>query len=135
MINEIIDEMKAKMSARCGMNLTAEETREVLTALTSAAEVQASLRAVEFVPSDEIAVSEEPEAKSEVAEISEVAEPPKEELKGHLPQTFPGFDALAEAGINTYHQVRKQRDSEEGLIAVAGIGPATAAHIEEALKG
>jgi hypothetical protein len=56
------------------------------------------------------------------------------ELKGPLPEGFPGLVALNEAGIHTYHQVRKQRDGE-GLTAVEGIGDATAEKIEEALKG
>ncbi len=56
------------------------------------------------------------------------------ELKqGHLPDDFPGRAALAEADINTYAQTRKQRDSEEGLTGVPGIGKATATKIEERL--
>lgn len=57
-------------------------------------------------------------------------EPPKQ---GKLPEDFPGHAALAEAGINTFAQARKQRDSKDGLTGVAGIGEATAAKIEEAL--
>lgn len=52
-----------------------------------------------------------------------------EDLKGKLPEDFPGHAALAEAGINTYAQLRKAGDVTE----VAGIGPATAKKIAEAL--
>ena len=51
------------------------------------------------------------------------------ELKGKLPEDFPGHAALAEAGINTYGQLRKVSD----LTAIAGIGEATAAKILETL--
>ena len=54
--------------------------------------------------------------------------------KGKLPPDFPSHDLLHEAGINTYGQLIKQRDSEEGLEGIAGIGPATAKKIEEALN-
>lgn len=47
-----------------------------------------------------------------------------------LPDTFPGKQALAEAGITTYEQVRALDD----LTKIAGIGAATAAKIEEALE-
>lgn len=58
-------------------------------------------------------------------------EPPK----GKLPADFPSHDVLHEAGINTYGQLFKQRDSEEGLEGVPNIGPSTAAKIEERLGG
>ena len=58
-----------------------------------------------------------------------VAEVP-EDLKGKLPEDFPGHAALAEAGINTYAQLRKAGDVTE----VSGIGPATAKKITEALS-
>ena len=50
-------------------------------------------------------------------------------LKGKLPEDFPGKTELAEAGINTYAQLRKHGDVTD----VDGIGPATAAKIKEAL--
>lgn len=56
-------------------------------------------------------------------------------LEGRLPEGFPSRQALAGAGINTFSQLRKARDAEGGLTAVTGIGDASAAKIEEALKG
>lgn len=67
----------------------------------------------------------------EIPPVEEVAE--EDELKGTLPEGFPARAALIEAGLNTYHRVRKQRDSEEGLTGVPGIGEPTAAKIVEAL--
>jgi|SRR6185369_3265741 len=57
-----------------------------------------------------------------------------ESPKGKLPADFPSHDLLHDAGINTYGQLIKQRDSEEGLEGVDGIGPALAKKIEEALN-
>ena len=53
--------------------------------------------------------------------------------QGKLPDGFPGKDALEAAGITTFARLRKQRDGD-GLTAVVGIGPATAAEIELALE-
>ena len=50
--------------------------------------------------------------------------------QGKLPEDFPGHAALAEAGINTFGQLRKAGDVTE----IEGIGPATAKKIEEALE-
>lgn len=55
------------------------------------------------------------------------------DLKGKLPDDFPGKTALEAAGITTYAQARKQDNSAEGLAGVAGIGDATAAKIHDAL--
>ena len=59
------------------------------------------------------------------------AEPESEPPSGKLPDDFPGHAALADAGITTFAQARKQRDSSEGLKGVPGVGDATAAKIEE----
>lgn len=53
------------------------------------------------------------------------------DLNGPLPDDFPGRSALADAGINTYAQLRAAGDVTE----IAGIGAATDAKITEALKG
>lgn len=84
-----------------------------------------SHRLIEEKPKPETAP--EPAAKP-AAEPEAPAEP--EEQKGHLPEDFPGYAALAEAGINTYGQLRKIED----VTSVPGIGPATAEKIAEALK-
>jgi hypothetical protein len=52
-----------------------------------------------------------------------------EELKGKLPEDFPGYAALVDAGIHTYAQLRKAGDITE----VPGIRKATAAKIAEAI--
>ena len=54
-------------------------------------------------------------------------------LKGKLPDGFPGKAALEAADVTTYAQARKLRDGA-GLTSVPGVGDATAAQIEEALK-
>ena len=63
----------------------------------------------------------------------QITEPehPKSELKGKLPEDFPGHAALLEAGIHTYAQLRKAGE----LTEIPGIGEATAAKIAEALEG
>lgn len=55
-----------------------------------------------------------------------------EQLKGKLPDGFPGKAALVEAGYDTYAKTRKLHESGE-LTSVLGIGEATASSIEEAL--
>lgn len=52
------------------------------------------------------------------------------QLKGKLPEDFPGHSALEAAGITTYAKVRKQLES---LTEVDGIGDATAEKIREAM--
>lgn len=49
---------------------------------------------------------------------------------GALPDDFPGYDALKEAGIGTYETLRGVGD----IAAVKGIGKATEAKIREALR-
>lgn len=56
-----------------------------------------------------------------------------EPLKGKLPADFPGHDLLHDAEINTYPQLIRQCDSEEGLEGVPGIGPSMAAKIANRL--
>ena len=80
-----------------------------------------SYRAVE-----EEEVAETP-ANDENPEAVEEAPKP---LRGKLPEDFPGFKALEEAGITTYAQVRKAGD----LTEIKGIGDATAASIAAALE-
>ncbi len=48
---------------------------------------------------------------------------------GRLPADFPGHAALERNGIRTYAQLRKHGDPSD----LEGVGPATAAKIEEAL--
>mgnify|MGYP003577716263 CR=1 FL=1 len=65
--------------------------------------------------------------EAEEKPVGEIEVP--EELKGKLPEDFPGHAALSEAGINTFAQLRKAGDVTE----ISGIGPATAAKIAERL--
>lgn len=120
MLNDLIEEMKAKIAANCGMALTLEETKEVLAALTSPAVVVASAPGVE--------------AKKETLPEPVPEEEETAEKNGLLPDDFPGRTALAGAGINTFAQARKARDSEEGLTGIVGVGEVTAKAIEEALN-
>jgi hypothetical protein len=53
------------------------------------------------------------------------------QLRGKLPEDFPGHAALEAEGVTTYAQVRK-RIKEGTLKGIPGIGDATAAKIEEA---
>lgn len=53
--------------------------------------------------------------------------------KGRLPEDFPGYAALDEAGEATYAKVRK-RIEKGTLTEIPGIGEATAQKIEEAVK-
>ena len=121
-IDPLVEEMHAKVLARVPMTLTLEETQEVLDALG---------RPFVHPGVPELAKVQEGGAVEEVIE-EPVAE--SAELKGRLPDNFPGHAALSEAGIHTYHQLRKQQ-AGEGLTAVPGIGDVTAEHIEDALKG
>lgn len=141
---DLIEEMKAKITANCGMALTADETKEVLAALTSPETVQESALGVStvaasIVPSDAERAIMEAAHSVEFApmiaeETEEESEEPKPEQKGPLPDDFPGRAALAGAGINTFAQLHKARDSKEGLTGLTGVGEATATKIEEALK-
>ena len=54
--------------------------------------------------------------------------PPTGTRRGPLPDDFPGRAALAEAGVNTYGQLRRVSD----LTAIPGIGKATAEKITAA---
>jgi hypothetical protein len=54
-------------------------------------------------------------------------------LRGKLPEDFPGYAAFVAAGHTTYAKVRRLRDGGK-LTSVSGIGDATAAQVEEALK-
>lgn len=122
MLNDLIEEMRAKIAASCGMALTLEETKEVLAALalTSPDVVAASAPGVE--------------AKKETLPEPVPEEEEATEKKGSLPDDFPGRAALAGAGINTFAQARKARDSEEGLTGIIGVGDVTAEAIKEALN-
>ena len=53
------------------------------------------------------------------------------ELSGKLPEDFPGRVALAAADITTYAQLRKHTGE---LTDIAGIGPATAEKIKDAIS-
>lgn len=129
MNSELLAEMKAKRDERLPMTLDHEQLKEVLSALESPVIYPQSFGAVgesEVVLPDEAPKEEEEETESPV----DVA--PSGPKQGKLPEDFPGRALLADAGINTFAQARKQRDGE-GLTAVAGVGPATAQKIEEAL--
>lgn len=68
-----------------------------------------------------------PEVEPEKAEEPEIPD----DLKGKLPADLPGHAALAEAGINTYNQLRKALADD---VKIPGIGDATRAKIIEALN-
>ena len=53
-------------------------------------------------------------------------------LRGKLPEDFPGYKALVDAGLDTYAKVRKALDT---LTEVKGIGEATADKIREEFAG
>lgn len=53
----------------------------------------------------------------------------KPDLKGPLPDDFPGRAALADAGITSYGKLRRVDD----LTSIAGIGDVTAGEIKAAL--
>lgn len=79
---------------------------------------------------DETAIRKLPTDSAEDVERREAElESEGKELKGKLPEDFPGHSALAAAGITTYSQLRKAGDVTD----VVGIGPATAEKIAEAL--
>ena len=72
-----------------------------------------------------------PEASAEVKEeLKAEVDAEQPELKGKLPEDFPGYSSLEAAGVTTYAKVRKQFDSLEEIEV---IGPATAEKIREAL--
>lgn len=66
------------------------------------------------------------------ANVSQAQAPPKE-LKGPLPEDFPGRAALADADVNTYHQLRKRIEAGT-LTLIPHVGPALAAKIEARLS-
>lgn len=76
----------------------------------------------------------QPELRPEFANEAAVAPTEDTEekptLKGKLPEDFPGYSALDNAGLTTYAKVRKNLGSIED---VEGIGPATAEKIREAM--
>jgi hypothetical protein len=55
------------------------------------------------------------------------------DLKGKLPDDFPGKAALEAAGITTYAQLRKTMETENWFNEVPNIGEATAEKIDERL--
>jgi hypothetical protein len=55
----------------------------------------------------------------------------KPELKGPLPDDFPGRAALADEGITSYGKLRRVSD----VTAIPGIGASTAEKIKAALEG
>lgn len=65
---------------------------------------------------------------AEVADAAKLA--PKHHLKGKLPEDFPSWAKLHEAGINTYGQLAKTDD----LTTIDGIGPAGEKQIRARLK-
>lgn len=71
-----------------------------------------------------VAAPEAPASTEQTEEEKTEAAKPKQ---GKLPEDFPGYAALDEAGIHTYAQLRKVKD----LLEVPGIGPATAEKIKE----
>jgi hypothetical protein len=85
---------------------------------------------------DPITINEEdfdPAIHKEVSGGSDAdtsAPQPNPDLRGKLPEDFPGFVALGESGINTYAQVRKAIKDE---VKIPGIADATTAKIKEAL--
>lgn len=72
-----------------------------------------------------------PKAASEGEAAAEEEAEASSELKGKLPEDFPGHAALEAEGITTYAKVRKQLDS---ITEVPGIGDATAEKIREAMS-
>lgn len=70
----------------------------------------------------------DPNAVAKSPMQAERSDSPKKQ--GKLPDDFPGYAALAAAGISTYAQLRKAGD----VTKIEGIGPATAEKIETALS-
>jgi hypothetical protein len=141
---EFYKELEARNADRLTMFLSTEEVHELWGDLKPAAEAQAKEAEVAAKKMAEDAAKAEAEAKKAEEEAAKAAEKDGvitgdekvvEELKGSLPDDFPGRQALADEGINTYNQLRHRRDSEEGLKGIPGIGAATIVKIEEALKG
>lgn len=129
MRDELVEEMKAKVTANCGMTLDVNDVKEILAELASPEAVQSAARGVDTIAAS---IPPEPEEVDEEAEVEHV-EHAETEQKGPLPEGFPGRHALAGAGINTFAQLRKARASKEGLTGLTGIGDATAKAIEEEL--
>lgn len=75
-----------------------------------------------------ITTSEAPQPEPKEAESGD--EDAGATLKGKLPEDFPGYTALTEAGITTYAKLRKAGE----LTEIPGIGKATAQKITEALE-
>ena len=69
--------------------------------------------------------------RPELQDAAPAAPEASKALKGKLPEGFPGLAALEAEGLTTYAKVRKHLDSIQD---VAGIGPATAEEIREAMK-
>jgi len=55
------------------------------------------------------------------------------EADGTLPEGFPYADILADGGITTIAEAQAQRESEDGLEGVSGLGKARAKKVAEAL--
>lgn len=134
MREELVEEMKAKVAANCGMTLGVDQVKEVLAELTSAETVQSAALGAETIAASIPPKTNEVEAAILAEAHTLEFTPMIQEKSGPLPESFPGRHALAGAGINTFAQVRKARDSKEGLTGLTGIGDATATAIEEALN-
>lgn len=60
---------------------------------------------------------------------------PKSRLKGKLPEGFPGYAKLEEAGLGTYAKVRKELAKDKPFEEIAGIGPKTVEQMREQFDG
>lgn len=82
---------------------------------------------------DPILINEEdfdPAIHERVTDESEAARKAPKPLTGKLPEDFPGFAALVEAGIHTYAQILKAR--AEG-VKIPNIGDVIGGQIDQAL--